>query len=388
MSGEDFKKCRTWCEGPKTRNFRTNRKIKKGGPTYEKLEKECAKKEGKCGSYELVPKKRSFSIDACRTWCAGDKKFNFITGRKIKKGKGVYKKLSEDCARRLGGHCGDHKSSLEMPKKQERVAPIVFKPKTQLGNGGKKVNPFIAAKRAKKKPMLNLSLKIEPEPTPSDKFYELFSRRGIPLPPLPSKRQMNRIDKMSYDKCFKGFDTKTARVVGRGFYGAVYIPKKVYGLRSGNTGVLKIQKADYSSNQERNNDLLQLSRFFYHEIEMGKKAFGIGVGPKIKQAWICTYDKGVMMGMEMSKLHKPYDPSSLSQTKEAVKVIEKAAKKGLVHLDLHYGNLMFDKRGHAKLIDFGLSKYEDRPPTWLPAFQLMITSLHRSLLNKYKYDVE
>jgi hypothetical protein len=81
--------CMKWIM-KKSINPITGRKIKIGGPTYQKIEKECIKQDIK---YNISQKKES---EKCRKW-GENKSINPTTGRKIKIGGPTYKKIEKEC---------------------------------------------------------------------------------------------------------------------------------------------------------------------------------------------------------------------------------------------------------------------------------------------------
>ena len=101
--------CNQWVKNKKENpnnpiNPASGRRVKKGGPTYNEIEKQCfgvviktVRKKGRGNE--------NFTKEECEEWLENKKKepnnpVNPRSGRKVKKGKGVYNKLERECEER------------------------------------------------------------------------------------------------------------------------------------------------------------------------------------------------------------------------------------------------------------------------------------------------
>ena len=180
--------------------------------------------------------------------------------------------------------------------------------------------------------------------------------------------------------------TENSIVLGEGFYGRVLnvqtptcidnIPKdsKHFGLKIENL------KADYDVNQvpERLKEVTDIAR----------EAGDMGIGPAFYDVFVTTDKTG---SVQIIKAFEAIDGKSWSDTEwespakreqamvQLNKAIHAMNKAGIIHHDLHSGNVMVNKEGRVYIIDYDLAKrvddeessslndFADKPmPRWEP----------------------
>lgn len=157
-------------------------------------------------------------------------------------------------------------------------------------------------------------------------------------------------DKSSDQQSDKNNDIKTLdsppeskEFLGKGVYGEVY-------LTPNGTAYKSALKEPMNKN----------------EVDIMNEAAKLGVAPKVEGVY--KDSDGNIKGVEMEFLsnHTPMDAIPESLSPKAVEAFsEKLAAlhtNGIFHGDLHEGNVLIDKNGEAKIIDYGISsKISDDP---------------------------
>lgn len=152
------------------------------------------------------------------------------------------------------------------------------------------------------------------------------------------------------EDCLQHAKIKKAKVLGRGAFGTVFDLGK---------NALKVEK---------------VGRFDLDgTLAAGKVAARmgeLGVGPKVAHWRICECRFATYLVIEMAKIKgttigdlfngdKKWAPAKKAKTLQLLreKVI-KMNKAGVVHNDMHWGNVMVDKKGVPWIIDFGIVERE------------------------------
>lgn len=165
---------------------------------------------------------------------------------------------------------------------------------------------------------------------------------------------------------------KDAKVLGKGFYGTVYkvptnscirnIPKKVT-----HVGVkMEILKPDYDANQtpERLKEVTEIAR----------QAAEIKVGPALYDFFVTVAKDGTV---QIVKIFQIIEGKSWADTEWATPAkkqasieklniaIHKMNHKGIIHHDLHSGNVMVTNSGEVYIIDYDLARKVDNEESGL-----------------------
>lgn len=113
---------------------------------------------------------------------------------------------------------------------------------------------------------------------------------------------------------------------------------------------------------------------FLNEVEMGKKAHALGVGPKVIDAFVCTarhkqHHGIIIMALIPGPLLRDWtkrasEPKAAAMRAKVEAAIHRLHKGGVFHNDLHSGNIIVTKNDIPVIVDFGFAKNndkEDRP---------------------------
>jgi hypothetical protein len=174
---------------------------------------------------------------------------------------------------------------------------------------------------------------------------------GPSVPKKYYKKIMNEDHKKGIN-CYN-YQTKyeTKHALGQGAYGATWkLCKNSDEKKNDCEYVLKkieLNRYPENINKWRNNYYVES---FLTEVQALVELGKTGFVPKIYNAWICG-DTGyyIMERLEKINFDKDFD---FKQAKHMLEVFEKL---GWVHADTHEGNLMKDKNGNLKWIDFGFA---------------------------------
>lgn len=150
------------------------------------------------------------------------------------------------------------------------------------------------------------------------------------------------------EDCLQHAKIKKAKVLGRGAFGTVFDLGK---------NALKVEKVGRY-------DLDGTLAAGKVAARMGE----LGVGPKVAHWRVCECRFATYLVIEMAKikgttvqdlLRKKWAPAKKAKTLQLLreKVI-KMNKAGVVHSDMHWGNVMVDKKGVPWIIDFGIVERE------------------------------
>jgi predicted Ser/Thr protein kinase len=180
-----------------------------------------------------------------------------------------------------------------------------------------------------------------------DKSY--WGRAGIRMVPASD-----------FERCY----TNNAKVLGRGAYGkfmSVTADSCIRGIPPGvkNVGV----KTEYIKNYYHPN---QSPEAVIDAFRLAKRAAKIGVGPEIYDVFITTDFRGKAIIVKVAQIidGKTWQntewetPEHQHAAAEALKIlIRKMNEAGIIHHDLHGGNVMIDKSGRVYIIDYDQAKF-------------------------------
>jgi predicted Ser/Thr protein kinase len=169
-------------------------------------------------------------------------------------------------------------------------------------------------------------------------------------------------DPVSFKACVENVKEKT-KVLGQGYYGKVFnvpanpcikhLPKGVKHI-----GV-KVESLKPDVDENQTPDRLK-------EVTMiAKKAGMLQIGPKMYDSFVTVGDDGLV---QIIKVFEIIDGTSWMNTEwksekakknaleKVTKLIHQMNKAGIIHHDLHSGNVMISKTGRVYIIDFDLAK--------------------------------
>jgi len=155
-------------------------------------------------------------------------------------------------------------------------------------------------------------------------------------------------------------DFKILKVLGKGAYGKVYQVRKINGPGSGQIYAMKAMnksricgsKTDVRHTKAERDVLVTVNKESNPFIVRLHFAFETERRLYLVQEFCCGGELFRRMEFERLMLEK----DALFYLSEIVIALEYLHSKGIVYRDLKTENVMLDKQGHVKLIDFGLSK--------------------------------
>lgn len=155
-------------------------------------------------------------------------------------------------------------------------------------------------------------------------------------------------------------DFKILKVLGKGAYGKVYQVRKINGPGSGEIYAMKAMnksricgsKTDVRHTKAERDVLVSVNKESNPFIVRLHFAFETERRLYLVQEFCCGGELFRRMEFERLMLEK----DALFYLSEIVVALEYLHSKGIVYRDLKTENVMLDKQGHVKLIDFGLSK--------------------------------
>lgn len=155
-------------------------------------------------------------------------------------------------------------------------------------------------------------------------------------------------------------DFQILKVLGKGAYGKVYQVRKISGPGSGQIYAMKAMnksricgsKTDVRHTKAERNVLVSVNNDSNPFIVRLHFAFETERRLYLVQEFCCGGELFRRMEFERLMLEK----DAIFYLSEIVIALEYLHSKGIVYRDLKTENVMLDKEGHVKLIDFGLSK--------------------------------
>jgi len=158
---------------------------------------------------------------------------------------------------------------------------------------------------------------------------------------------------------------KNAVQLGKGAFGAVYnvpvntclkhIPKKVK-----HVGVkIEALKSDYNPSQT--------PKRLQEVVEIAKKAGELGIGPKFYDCFVTIKDGAVKIIKSFEIINgKSWENTEWKSAEEKASAVDKLNdaihkmnEAGIIHHDLHSGNVMVDTKGKIYIIDYDMAKFAE-----------------------------
>lgn len=169
-------------------------------------------------------------------------------------------------------------------------------------------------------------------------------------------------DPADFKACLERVKDKT-KVLGQGYYGKVFnvpVDKCIKHVPSGVKRIgVKVESIKPDVDENQTPDRLR-------EVTMiAKKAGDLQIGPKMYDSFVTVGDDGLV---QIIKVFEIIDGTSWMNTEwksekakktaleQVDKLIHKMNKAGIIHHDLHSGNVMVSKTGKIYIIDFDLAK--------------------------------
>jgi len=188
------------------------------------------------------------------------------------------------------------------------------------------------------------------------------------------------MNKKDYEKCYiKISKKKSTKELGKGFFGSVYnvvsdpcikhIPKGVKHV------AVKLEVINSGNEYEPNQEPERVAEV----IQIYKKAHALGIAPELYACFVAKNSSGQLTIVKVSEVIEgtgwsSIDWASSGLNKEEVladlqKKILKMNKAGIIHHDLHAGNVMVQKDGSVSILDFDRAKFvKDEEQTVLGSF--------------------
>jgi predicted Ser/Thr protein kinase len=158
-------------------------------------------------------------------------------------------------------------------------------------------------------------------------------------------------------KCISKIESN--KIVGQGAYGKVYKIKTPCCLNNIPKNVKTIAvKIETINNEYFNIDYLKKG------IKASNKAIKLGIAPKLYDIFILLSDDNIKIikvyeYIEGTTIDKKTWKSSIEKNqflKDLENIVRKMNKAGILHRDLHKGNVMITKKNKIYIIDFDLSR--------------------------------
>ena len=169
-------------------------------------------------------------------------------------------------------------------------------------------------------------------------------------------------DPVDFKACLERVKDKT-KVLGQGYYGKVfnvpadkcikYVPKNIKHI-----GV-KVESIKPDGDENQTPDRLK------EVTKIAKKAGELEIGPKMYDSFVTVGDDGLIQIIKVFEIIEGTSWANAEWKSDKVKkvalgqldkLIHKMNKAGIIHHDLHAGNVMVSKTGRIYIVDFDLAK--------------------------------
>lgn len=174
------------------------------------------------------------------------------------------------------------------------------------------------------------------------------------------------VDSSTVIACLKSLEAQT-KPLGSGFFGSVFdvpvsrcISDITKHIPSGVKRVgIKIESLKQSSENQSPSRVQEV-------FEIAKKAAGLGIGPAIYDVFVTLWDDGTVRIVKIFEIVRgtSWESTQWTSTKAKTKAarqldahIHTMNKAGILHHDLHSGNVMVSKTGRVYIIDFDLATF-------------------------------
>jgi len=174
------------------------------------------------------------------------------------------------------------------------------------------------------------------------------------------------VDSAAFIACMKSLEAQT-KPLGSGFFGMVFdVP--VSPCMSNITkhipsGVKRVGiKIEALKQSFENQSPSRVSEVF----EIAKKAAGLGIGPAIYDVFVTLWEDGTVRIIKIFEIIRgtSWESTQWTSTKAKTKALRQLDthihtrnKAGIIHHDLHSGNVMVSKTGRVYIIDFDLATF-------------------------------
>jgi predicted Ser/Thr protein kinase len=173
-----------------------------------------------------------------------------------------------------------------------------------------------------------------------------------------SVEHINRIDIAFGDQpevaCLRGKKLRVTAPLGEGAFGRVYA--------MGAKMAVKIATLQRPRKQE---SIQALQDAFENEVAMGRKAHGLGIGPRVIDAFVCASPHNALYGIivmervngkQLNRWMAGAKPVQVAALRDKLyTMLETMHAAGLYHNDLHTENVMVTPSGKPVIIDFGFA---------------------------------
>lgn len=170
------------------------------------------------------------------------------------------------------------------------------------------------------------------------------------------------VSSREFETCLKKAG-KNMKVLGEGMYGKVYNVHSDSCIKNIPPDVIHV--GIKVENIKRDYDRDQLPERVKEVIEIAKKAASLGIGPALYDAFI-TKSNDVIKIVKVFEIidGKPWADTVWSDDKkkhESVELLQEAIhimnEAGIIHHDLHSGNVMVDTEGKVYIIDYDRARF-------------------------------
>jgi tRNA A-37 threonylcarbamoyl transferase component Bud32 len=197
-------------------------------------------------------------------------------------------------------------------------------------------------------------------------------------------KKVNLIHANNFNKCFKNY--YKIKLLGEGDKGKVYLTeiynKNHLRFKSQKKYAIKVQRIEISKLKD-----------LYQEISILKKLSNLQIAPKFYDYWICFNNNNYYLFIVMDYLKygtlNNWIESGHIITYDDIKKIDfklnKMHKAGILHNDLHFGNIIIDFKNNNTdfyFIDFGLSKNLKKQN-----YNSFITERNELLQSLYNFEI-